>query len=136
MKDQGAEPAKKAPASKGKSKTAVSAPTKEDEEEDEDEKPAKTDRKPASKVKDQDTAKKVPASKGKSKIAVPAPIKEDQAEDEKMADGADGGDKDPSDDLASINGIKPNVYLAMGEEKEVRSMTRCVFLLPLLWVGS
>ena len=29
-----------------------------------------------------------------------------------------------TDELAEINGIKPNVYLADGEEKEVSSMTR------------
>ena len=31
-----------------------------------------------------------------------------------------------SDELAEINGIKPNVLLADGEEREVSSMTRQV----------
>ena len=139
-------PVKKAtrkPASKAKAKQV------EDEGEDEDEKPVKKiSRKPASKVEavqgedeeeDEDKKQikktstkpaskdKAPSSKDKSKATVPAILKEDQAEDEELADATNGGDDDLSDELASINGIKPKVYLTVGEEKEIRSMTRCVF---------
>jgi len=38
-----------------------------------------------------------------------------------------------SDELAEIDGHKPKVYFADGEEREVKSMTRCVIvLLPTL----
>jgi hypothetical protein len=37
-----------------------------------------------------------------------------------------------SDELAEIDGIKPKVYLADGEEKEVSSMTRYVRLVWLV----
>ena len=41
-----------------------------------------------------------------------------------------------TDELAEINGIKPNIYLADGEEKEVSSMTRFARLCLVFFSGS
>jgi hypothetical protein len=41
-----------------------------------------------------------------------------------------------TDELAEINGVKPNVYLADGEERDVSSMSRFACFHLGLWAAS
>lgn len=52
---------------------------------------------------------------------------EGESNDDDNEDDDEGGDG--GDELASIKGIKPNVYLKDGDEKEVQSQTRFVYII-------
>ncbi|KAH8824214.1 DNA ligase [Flagelloscypha sp. PMI_526] len=112
---------KKAPVSK--SKTPAKKRKKVDEEEDEeaagdeneDEKPAKKTRKKATDTKPTSTR----SARGKKKVE-PEPEPEPKDEDVEEEEAAE---VDTNDELAVIGGIKPKVYLADGDEREVGSKT-------------
>ncbi|KAJ6466915.1 hypothetical protein C8R45DRAFT_838778 [Mycena sanguinolenta] len=112
--DEDVKPPKKSaakPASKAKGKKKQESED-EDDAEDEDVKPAKT-----SAIK--------PASKAKGKKKQESDEEDDAAEDDEDEDDAQpsAGPSNSSDPLAKIDGHKPKVYLADGEEREVKSMT-------------
>ncbi|KAE9402549.1 hypothetical protein BT96DRAFT_964719 [Gymnopus androsaceus JB14] len=138
---------KKPPSSKGKKSAKRSK--KDDDEEEEEEPPKKSRKPPSSKGKqsskrakkdvsdtedhsDVEEERKKPSSSrkptSKAKSAVKGRKGEEETDDEEGESNDDDNEDDDEggdggDELASIKGIKPNVYLKDGDEKEVQSQT-------------
>lgn len=102
----------------------------EEEDAEEDKQPVKkrTRSKPESTASNATTkdAAKVASSKEEDDVKM-----DDIQEEVKGGDGDDAAE----DELASINGVKPKILMADGEEKEVSSLTRLVSSVPSAWVG-
>jgi DNA ligase-1 len=124
----------KAPASTSKkaSKAKATASRKRKKEDDEDQEGEV-------KAEDDEPVKKktrnAPASRTKGKTIEKQVVVDDlPVENEKMDEDEGNEDSNPFDELASISGIKPKVYLKDGAEQEVKSMSRYALLIlqPLL----
>ncbi|KAL0961041.1 hypothetical protein HGRIS_006031 [Hohenbuehelia grisea] len=140
--------ARKAPTSRGKSKAQNENGNDDQEdqakvEEEEDMKPAKKGkpaskaRKPVSRVKTEEKVREDEEGEGTneghdgqvdSEASKPSSSKEASGEVAQRDDIAHddpnaSGPADATDELAEINGVKPKVYLADGDETEVGSMT-------------
>lgn len=96
-------------------------------------KPPSTSKKPASQAakKPESKGAKKPVSKaeskstGKGKSKAESVEKDDVMEDvEEASAGEEDEDQVDEDDLAVINGVKPDVYMKDGDEREIKSMTR------------
>ena len=83
-----------------------------------------TAKRPTTRSQAQDEAKKREEEEEQAEVEEEEQGSEDEADDQ-MDTGEDGA-ASGSDQLASIDGIKPNVLLADGDEKEVQSQTRFV----------
>ncbi|ESK91269.1 dna ligase [Moniliophthora roreri MCA 2997] len=136
------------PQSKGKARSSTKRKRDEEDDEVDEEEEASapkssssrkpSSKKPPSKKPASKTSKPAaiqkPASKGKGKTKIEPEDNEENDDDaeeqaeedleDKMDTADDGGaPSDGSDELAEIDGIKPKVYMADGEEKEVKSQT-------------